>query len=159
MYYGELQEIFGRMPFGLRNYWSGRFLRELPDDLIKLSVARFRAEDVRGSILLEPLFGAAKRVPPDATAFAGREASFNATFISSWVDPSDDDRSIEVARRYSSELAPWQIGGGYINYASESTGDGMETEYGAARVERLRKIKRHYDPDNRFRFNHNIAPG
>src|SRR5919204_1486990 len=31
MYYAELQEIFGRMPFGLRNYWSGRFLRELPD--------------------------------------------------------------------------------------------------------------------------------
>src|SRR4029077_10558121 len=30
MYYAELQDIYPRLPFGLRNYWSGRFLGELP---------------------------------------------------------------------------------------------------------------------------------
>jgi FAD/FMN-containing dehydrogenase len=158
MYYAELQEIFGRMPFGLRNYWSGRFLREFPDELVELSVEHFAPEDVRGSILLEPLYGAAKRVSPEATAFAGREASYNATFINSWLDPSDDEHNVAVARSYSSALAPWAIGGGYINYASESAGDGLETEFGAERFGRLREVKRRYDPDNRFRFNHNIAP-
>ena len=158
MYYAELQEIFGRMPFGLRNYWSGRFLRELPDELIELTAARLQSEDVHGTVLFEPLYGAAARVPPDATAFAGREASYNATFINSWVDPSDDERKIEIARSYSSELASWAIGGGYINYASESAGDGLETEYGAERFARLGEAKRFYDPDNRFRFNHNISP-
>src|SRR5919204_389336 len=54
-------------------------------------------------------------------------------------------------------LAPWATGGGYINYASEAVGDGMATEYGP-RFERLRDVKRRYDPDNRFRFNHNISP-
>jgi FAD/FMN-containing dehydrogenase len=158
MYYAELQEIFGRMPFGLRNYWSGRFLRELPDELVELTAATFADEDVHGTVLLEPLSGAAARVPPEATAFAGREASFNATFINTWVDPGEDERKIEIARSFSSSLAPWAIGGGYINYASESAGDGMETEYGAHRFERLREVKRRYDPDNRFRFNHNISP-
>jgi FAD/FMN-containing dehydrogenase len=158
MYYAELQEIFGRMPFGLRNYWSGRFLRAFPDELIELTAARFRRDDVNGSVLFEPLYGAAVRVPPEATAFAGREASYNATFISSWVDPSDDGHFIELARGYSSALEPWAIGGGYVNYATESAGDGMETEYGAQRLGRLRDVKRQYDPDNRFRFNHNISP-
>jgi len=158
MYYAELQEIFGRMPFGLRNYWSGRFLRELSDEVIELTAAKFADKDVHGTVLLEPLSGAAARVPPEATAFAGREASFNATFINSWVDPSEDERKIEIARSFSSALGPWAIGGGYINYASESAGDGMETEYGAQRFERLREVKRRYDPDNRFRFNHNISP-
>jgi FAD/FMN-containing dehydrogenase len=158
MYYAELQEIFGRMPFGLRNYWSGRFLRELPDELVELTAAIFASEDVHGTVLFEPLSGAAARVPPEVTAFAGREASFNATFINTWVDPSEDERKIEIARSFSSSLAPWAIGGGYINYASESAGDGMETEYGAQRFERLRGVKRRYDPDNRFRFNHNISP-
>jgi FAD/FMN-containing dehydrogenase len=158
MYYAELQEIFGRMPFGLRNYWSGRFLRELPDEVIELTAAKFADKDVHGTVLLEPLSGAAARVPPEATAFAGREAKFNTTFINSWVDPSEDERKIEIARSFSSALAPWAIGGGYINYASESAGDGMETEYGARRFERLREVKRRYDPDNRFRFNHNISP-
>src|SRR5256714_13290153 len=146
------------MPFGLRNYWSGRFLRELSDDLIELTAERFHQPGVSGTILVEPLFGAAKRVAPDATAFGGREANFNATYINSWIDPGDDDRNVAVARGYSSALAPWAIGGGYINYASESAGDGLETEYGAERFARLRDVKRRYDPDNRFRFNHNISP-
>jgi FAD/FMN-containing dehydrogenase len=158
MYYAELQEIFGRMPFGLRNYWSGRFLRELPDELIELTAAKFADGEINGTVLFEPLYGAAARVPPEATAFAGREASYNATFINSWVDPSEDERKIDIARSYSSGLAPWAIGGGYINYASESAGDGLETEYGAQRFARLRELKRRYDPDNRFRFNHNISP-
>jgi FAD/FMN-containing dehydrogenase len=158
MYYAELQEIFGRMPSGLRNYWSGRFLRELPDELIEHSVAELRPADVVATILFEPLYGAAARVPPEATAFGGREAAYNATFISAWVDPAEDERKIAVTRNYSAGLAPWALGGGYVNYASETAGDGLLTEYGSQRFGRLREVKREYDPENRFRFNHNISP-
>jgi FAD/FMN-containing dehydrogenase len=157
MYYAELQEMFGRMPFGLRNYWSGRFLRELPDELIDLS-AKHLPPGTFGSIMFEPIFGAAARVSPGETAFAGREARYNATFLSVWQDPADDERAIEAARGFSALLAPWATGGGYINYASETVGDGMLSEYGTERFSRLREVKRRYDPDNRFRFNHNISP-
>jgi hypothetical protein len=158
MYYAELQEIFGRQPFGQRNYWSGRFLRELSDDVVDLVVATFADEDVKGGILLEPLYGAATRVSPDATAFAGREATYNATFVGTWGDPAEDDRRIATARAFSRALAPWAIGGGYLNYASEAAGDSLETEFGSGRFERLRAVKRAFDPGNVFRFNHNIAP-
>jgi FAD/FMN-containing dehydrogenase len=154
MYYPELQEIFGRMPFGLRNYWSGRFLRELADDVIELTAETFADPDMRGGVLLECLHGAAKRVPADATSFAGRAASYNATFIATWTDPGQDERWIEAARTYSSALAPWSLGEGYVNYASEMPDDLPQT----GRLERLRRVKHEYDPDNRFRFNHNIAP-
>jgi FAD/FMN-containing dehydrogenase len=157
LYYAELQDMFGRMPFGLRNYWSGRFLRELPDELIQLS-ADYLGPGTLGSIMFEPIYGAAARVAPDATAFAGREARYNATFLSVWQDAADDERSIEAARGFSAALAPWATGGGYINYASEAVGDGMLSEYGTERFARLREVKRRYDPDNRFRFNHNISP-
>jgi FAD/FMN-containing dehydrogenase len=157
MYYAELQEIFGRVPFGLRHYWSGRFLRELPDAAIDVTARRLDADDVHGTILLEPLHGAATRVAPEATAFAGREARFNATFISAWQDPHEDTRRIELARGYSAAVAPWALGGGYLNYATE-TPDGVEAAFGAARFERLRAVKRRFDPGNVFRFNHNIEP-
>lgn len=159
MYYPELQEIFGRMPFGLRNYWSGRFLRELPDEAVESTAAHLRPPDVRGTILFEPMHGAGARVPRDATAFAGREAAFNATFIGFWQNPEEDERRVATARAYSSMLAPWTIGGGYLNYASESAGDTLEIEYGAERFARLRGVKRTFDPSNTFRFNHNIPPG
>jgi FAD/FMN-containing dehydrogenase len=158
MYYAELQDIFGRMPFGLRHYWSGRFLHELTDDVIELTVNQFQSKDVHGTILLEPMHGAATRVAVDATAFAGRDARYNATFVGAWEDPREDQRRIDVARGYSAALAPWAPGGGYLNYASEMAAGGVETEFGAARFERLRAVKRTFDPENTFRFNHNIAP-
>ena len=34
----------------------------------------------------------------------------------------------------------------------------MRAAYGDAKFERLRQIKRRYDPANLFRFNHNIPP-
>jgi FAD/FMN-containing dehydrogenase len=154
MYYPELQEIFGRMPFGLRNYWSGRFLRELSDDVLELTAKTFDDPELKGGVLIEPLHGAAKRVPPETTAFAGREASHNATFIATWTDPAEDERWISAARSYSAALAPWSLGEGYVNYASEMPDVLPQT----ARMERLRRAKREYDPENRFRFNHNIEP-
>lgn len=158
MYYPELQEIFGRMPAGLRNYWSGRFLRELPDAAIEQTANHLRPADVHGTILLEPMHGAAARVPADATAFAGRDAKYNATFIGFWQNPSEDERRVATARSYSATLAPWTLGGGYLNYASETAGDTLETEFGAERFARLQAVKRQFDPHNTFRFNHNIAP-
>jgi FAD/FMN-containing dehydrogenase len=160
MYYSELQAIYERIPFGLRNYWSGRFLRELPDELLTVTSEQFIEDEVSGGVLFEPLHGAAARIPPGATAFAGREARWNATFINIWAEPEHDVREIEVPRAYSKSLAPWAIGGGYLNYASEAAStDGLETEFGPERFKRLQAVKRQYDPANAFRFNHNIDPG
>ena len=153
MYYAELQDIFGRMPFGLRNYWSGRFLRELPDELIRLSADHLGA-GVPGSIMFEPIFGAAARVPVEATAFAGRDAAYNATFIATWEDAAEDELRIAAARGFSALLEPWSTGAQYANYASETDGE----EQDAGRLTRLREVKRQYDLDNVFRFNHNISP-
>jgi FAD/FMN-containing dehydrogenase len=158
MYYPELQDLYGRMPFGLRNYWSGRFLAEFPDELLALTSAQFVELGTAGGVLFEPLHGAPTRVASDSTAFAGREAHWNATFLSVWTDPEEDERWIETARAYSTSLEPWRIGGGYLNYATEASADGLETEFGALRFERLRAVKRRYDPSNLFRFNHNISP-
>jgi len=158
IYYAELQELFGRMPHGLRNYWSGRFLAELPDEVVELSAGIVRRGDSYGTILLEPMIGAATRVSPDETAFAGREAKFNATFIGFWMNPEDDERQIATAREFSAGLQPWTLGGGYLNYASETAGTTLETEFGPDRFSRLRAVKRKFDPENTFRFNHNIQP-
>jgi FAD/FMN-containing dehydrogenase len=97
-------------------------------------------------------------VASDATAFAGREAHWNVTFINVWFDADEDERHIETARAYSRSLDPWRIGGGYLNYATEISAGGLETEFGRERFARLRAAKRQYDPSNVFRFNHNIAP-
>jgi len=158
MYYAELQDIYPRLPFGLRNYWSGRFLGEIPDELLALTAEKFADVGANGGVLFESLHGAPRRVPPDATAFAGRQSRWNATFINVWLDPAEDERQVEAARSFSRALEPWALGGGYLNYASEPVSEDLESEFGADRLARLRAVKREYDPANVFRFNHNIAP-
>jgi FAD/FMN-containing dehydrogenase len=158
MYYPELQSIYTRVPFGLRNYWSGRFLRTLPDEVLDLTTDLFLEGGVSGGVLFEPLHGAAARVSSDATAFSGREARWNGTFINIWFDPAEDDRQVEVPRTFSRGLAPWALAGGYLNYASEASAGGVESEFGAERFRRLQAVKRAVDPRNVFRFNHNISP-
>ena len=95
---------------------------------------------------------------PEATAFAGREARYNVTYVGAWTDVAQDARQIEHVRAHTAHLQPWTVGGGYLNYASEAAAGGLETEYGVERLARLRAVKRQYDPANTFRFNHNIAP-
>ena len=157
MHYCELQDIYERIPFGLRNYWSGRFLGELPDELLMQTIEIFRDPAMAGGVLIEPMHGAPSRIASDATAFAGREARWNATFLNIWTDPAEDEPEIEKARAFSRSLEPWRIGGGYLNYATEAASESLETEFGAERFRRLLAVKRELDPANVFRFNHNIA--
>ncbi|HEV8546036.1 MAG TPA: BBE domain-containing protein, partial [Candidatus Limnocylindrales bacterium] len=50
-------------------------------------------------------------------------------------------------------------GAGYGNYATaDEPAERVRAAFGPQRFERLRAVKRRYDPDNAFRFNHNIPP-
>jgi hypothetical protein len=46
MCYAEVQAMFGRTPSGLRHYWSGRFVRDLPDDALDAIADGFLEHDV-----------------------------------------------------------------------------------------------------------------
>ena len=156
MHYAEIQAIFGRGTWGVRHYWTGRFLREFPNEVIELTVESLEDTATDGAVLLEPLRGAAARVAPEATAFAGREAKYNATFLGSWKNAEHDAENIERARAFSAGLAPWALAAGYVNYSMDLPAG--ELSFGERRYERLRAVKREHDPDNVFRFNHNIVP-
>jgi FAD/FMN-containing dehydrogenase len=46
-----------------------------------------------------------------------------------------------------------------VNYSPvDESADRVRAAYGDERWDRLVAVKRRYDPENRFRFNHNIPP-
>jgi FAD/FMN-containing dehydrogenase len=50
-------------------------------------------------------------------------------------------------------------GAGYVNYSPpDETSARVQAVFGDERWARLVAVKRRYDPDNVFRFNHNIDP-
>ena len=161
MPYLTLQRASGELRFGLRHYWKGHFVRDLPDDLIDLAVEHVqRPEAASSSILFEPLHGAARRVPSEATAFGQRNARYNVSALGIWSDVADDARVIAWTREYAAALALLSVtGGGYLNYgATDEPLARVEAAFGTQKFARLREIKRRYDPDNVLRFNHNIPP-
>jgi len=160
--YLDVQALFPKLPFGLHHYWTGRFLESLPDDLIGATVEHFASYPgiFGGGILIEPLFGAPSRVPDETMAFNQRTARFNVSGLGVWESLELDVEGTRWARAYTPLLEPYSTSGtGYVNYMTETEpAERVTLLYGSEKFERLRQIKKTYDPKNLFRFNQNIPP-
>jgi FAD/FMN-containing dehydrogenase len=161
MTYLELQASSSRLPFGLRHYWKGHFLRAMGDDVLSgIADSLTAPRGALGGILIEAIRGAARREPDGGAAFGQREAAWNATGLAIWQDEVDDAEEIAWARAVADRLAVGSLAGvGYANYTpADEPAERVKLAFGQERFDRLRRVKRRYDPDNRFRFNLNVPP-
>jgi FAD/FMN-containing dehydrogenase len=149
----------GGFPDGALNYWLSSFTRGLPNALIDTAVERFASTpSPMTSILFEHFHGAVTRVGPGETAVPHREPGWNLLVPSVWTDPADTDANIRWTRETHAALQPHLSTRRWLNYLGDDQGDdAIRAAYGP-NYERLREIKRRYDPGNVFHLNHNIAP-
>ena len=150
----------GRLPFGLRHYWKGHFVRELDEPTIAAVVEGLGRVAGSSFILIEALTGAARGEPAGGAAFGQRAAGWNISGIAIWEDIGEDDRHIGWSRAFADALRPSSLtGAGYANYSPvDETPERVRAAFGPERFARLARVKRRYDPDNVFRFNLNIPP-
>lgn len=159
--YLQLQAMNGRLPFGLRHYWKGHFLLALDDAVIGGVIDSLAAAPgARGLILLEPIHGAARTEPEGGAAFGQRLAGWNGSALAVWEHEANDADQINWARATADRLGAGSLtGAGYANYSPvDETAERIRLAFGPDRYARLQTVKRRYDPENRFRFNLNIAP-
>jgi FAD/FMN-containing dehydrogenase len=149
-------------PKGYLNYWTGEYVPEL-DAAAAEALARHGAELPAPQSIVQviPFNAAPTRVAKDATAFAHREDSWLVHYLGQWVDPAGTDRCRSWARSCGADLRA--LGGGsgdvYLNLVTdEEDTDRVRAFWDERRLARLAAVKSRYDPDNRFRFNHNIEP-
>jgi FAD/FMN-containing dehydrogenase len=162
MTYPEVQAMAGRLPFGLRHYWKGHFLRAMDESVIGGLVESMATRpDSHSLILLETIRGAAHLEPEGGAAFGQRAATWNASALAIWEDPSGDDAHVSWARASADRMAVGSLtGAGYANYAPvDEPIERVRLAFGTERFARLAAIKARYDPGNQFRFNLNVAPG
>lgn len=159
--YDELQRMFDAdVPAGDRYYFTGGFAADLPDGMVGvLREHAAAAPSARCELHLHHMGGAAGRVGADDTAYAGRHAAYTFNVLAGWSAPAEDVAHRDWARAARRALDDFGTDGGYVNFATDvgDTAD-VRATYGAGRYERLRSVKRAWDPDNVFRFNQNIAP-
>jgi FAD/FMN-containing dehydrogenase len=110
------------------------------------------------TISVTALGGAIGRVPDDATAYTGRAHPFDVAPDSSWSDAALDEANATWVRDAMAIVEPDLLPGRYINELSDAGPEITRASYGDAKLERLRDLKRAWDPTNAFRLNHNITP-
>ncbi|MGY1822181.1 FAD-binding oxidoreductase [Geodermatophilus sp. SYSU D00079] len=159
MPYPALNALFDPLlPPGLQNYWKAAFVTELTDAAIAAHVEfGSRIPSASSGMHLYPINGAVHDLGPDATAFGHREATFAANIAGFWPDPADNAANTQWVRDYYAAIAPHSDAGGYVNFASGDDHAKVPENYGA-NYERLRAVKRTYDPGNLFHLNQNVRP-
>jgi FAD/FMN-containing dehydrogenase len=147
-------------PDGNLHYWTGEYLPELGGKQIEtLSSYGSQLPDRHSIIEVIPFNGAVTRVPPDATAFSHREESWLIHVLGQWTDPADTQRCRSWAKQAGADLQAVGTGDTYLNLVTdEEDTDRVGAFWNDRRLARLARVKAEYDPDNTFRFNHNIKP-
>jgi len=146
------------MGWGHRSYISGRYADDIRPDALDALIEHAARAPGEGSFSMTALGGAIARVPDDAMAFTGRDARFDVSADIEWNDPALDEAHRDWIRRAMAIVEPDSVTGRYVNAVSEEGPGVSRAIYGDAKYERLRALKRVWDPDNVFRLNHNIAP-
>ncbi len=120
-------------------------------DAVERSDAPFRFGEIR------VLGGAFSRVPAAATAFAHRAAPIMTAFIAASGSAEEAVRHDRWAQASIDAMAQGEDRV-YVNFITSDRPERVRAAYPAATWERLRRVKRQYDPENLFRLNKNIPP-
>jgi hypothetical protein len=145
-------------PHGRWYYIRSCDVAQLTDEVIDITIDHaLRINSPFTALTLWQLGGAVARVGEDETAFGGRTAghTFNIAGITETAEGFDEER--QWARNFWSALEPHHTSV-YVNFLMEEGEERIRQAYGAKKYDRLKALKRRYDPDNLFRLNQNIRP-
>ncbi len=154
-----LQSAFDPLyPAGLQWYWRADVYEQVTDEAVAIH-ERYGAQLPTGhsTMHLYPIDGAATRVAPDATAFPYRRGGWAGVIVGVDPDPANAPALTSWTKAYWEQLHPTSAGGAYVNFLQDEGADRVRASYGA-NFDRLRQVKRAYDPSNLFHVNQNVPP-
>jgi FAD/FMN-containing dehydrogenase len=161
--YAMLQQMLDESaPWGILAYEKACYLDELTDGAIAV-IADYLPRKASPMTIMPvfPMRGAYHDIADDDTAFSGSRASkWLVNIAASAPDPDLLATDRAWVRSFWEALQPYASGtGSYVNFIAD-TGDEarVRASYGAAKYDRLARIKAQLDPDNIFHKNANIKP-
>ena len=143
---------------GARNYWKSHNFSQLSEGVIDTIIEYASTmPSPHCEIFIGAIGGQTGRVAPEAMAYSSRDANYVLNVHGRWESADDDKRCIAWARDFFAKSKPFASSGAYVNFLTEDETDRIASAYGTT-YNRLREIKKKYDPANLFRMNQNIKP-
>ena len=157
--YVELQRAGdATFPRGDRFFWKAQFLRTIPDAAIDALIEMYPAAPLpRSLFVFQQVGGAIARAPAEQSAYANRDAAYDAFPVSIWTDPAQDEANVAWVSATYEAMRPFGTNGVYVNNLGDEGEDRVRAAYGA-NYRRLAALKRKFDPTNLFRANQNVRP-
>ncbi len=128
-----------------------RFAAKTILDYLQASTASIAAAQIR------VLGGAMARVPANATAFAHRGSRIMVNLAALYEKPDEKQTHEAWVTDFTAALKQ-NDNGAYVNFLGDEGESRVRDAYPGSTWDRLRAIKRRYDPTNLFRLNQNIPP-
>jgi FAD/FMN-containing dehydrogenase len=156
MQYGELflpEEDFRPLITSRSNFADNIGITEAETILDKLTAS----EAITSIVQLRVLGGAIGRVSSDATAYAHRQRRVLVNVVAMYVDSEEGDKHRGWVEALSLRLHQGEPGVN-LNFLGDEGPDRVREAYPGPTWDRLREVKRKYDPNNLFSRNHNIPP-
>jgi FAD/FMN-containing dehydrogenase len=145
-------------PAGFSHANRSSYAYRLGDQLIDALIQGYvETPSPHANILIEPFGGEAARVPAGETAFYHRDANFIISINASWLEEAEADVNRAWADGLWQHVRPVLSDATYVNFLDRDEAHRIPAAYGA-NYDRLRQIKKQYDPTNFFRSTWNIPP-
>jgi len=109
------------------------------------------------TILFEQLHGAFKDYDQSTSAFPLRHSNYGIVFAARWEHSEDDQANINWVRKSFNAIDPKGLSGTYLNYTSADDQRAVQTLLSST-MSKITRIKSCYDPNNKFKRNHNVLP-
>jgi FAD/FMN-containing dehydrogenase len=160
MKYPEIYRLFGEEegPHPVAMEVHSMFVDHFDDTGAKTVLGYLESSTASMAVVqLRVLGGAVARVSEEATAFAHRSRRLMVNVACMYDDPSQEETHERWVRDLVAELSDGTEGV-YVNFLGDEGEDRVRAAYPGATWDRLRSVKRRYDPHNLFRLNQNIPP-
>lgn len=147
----------------IRKTWPPEAFQALAEAIAKrqadpvLTPPDFQGAVNIGKVAFETAGGAIAR-PVSLAAFAHRDIDYVVQYQSRWRPDSSSsvaEANIAWTQSMYDSVKPWLSGSAYQGYADRNLSDWQHQYYGN-NLQRLREVKRKYDPDNVFRYPQSI---
>lgn len=134
------------------------FMNHIDESTAETILEKLSASDASMRVVqLRSLGGAMSRIASDATAFAHRTSSIMVN-VAAFYQGIDDKKSKDAWVLETASVLNQGDDGAYVAFLGEDGASRIRNAYPGETYKRLAFIKKIYDPQNFFAFNHNISP-
>jgi FAD/FMN-containing dehydrogenase len=158
--YVQMQSLIdATQPKGRRYYWKSEYLERVEEKLCDRAAEHaLNAQSPHSAVIFFQIGGALNDLPEEHSPVGNRDARYLLNIQAAWEDEAGDEANLEWARSGWESMREFGTGGNYINFLTEDESPERVAAALGGSIERLRRVKARWDPENVFRTNRNIEP-